>query len=154
MKRTKGSHSIVAWILEVSILIGLPILLHFMVPVLILIQWPFTYLGAVLMIFALVLMTRTSTLFRKAGNSFGVGEGGSVLITSGPFRYSRNPILSEYANVAYRPGHAAWIIDLVSVPVTFIPTTNFFVIPREEKDLENKLGEQYLEYGRCVRRWI
>ena len=140
MKRTKGSHSIVAWILEVSILIGLPILLHFMVPV--------------LMIFALVLMTRTSTLFRKAGNSFGVGEGGSVLITSGPFRYSRNPILSEYANVAYRPGHAAWIIDLDSVPVTFIPTTNFFVIPREEKDLENKLGEQYLEYGRCVRRWI
>jgi protein-S-isoprenylcysteine O-methyltransferase Ste14 len=154
MKKTKGSHSIVARTLEISILIGLPILLHFVVPVMILIPRPFTYLGVVLMILALILTTRASTLFRKTGNSFGLEEGGSVLITSGPFRFSRNPIYLSM--LFWLTGLAVLLGSLISFlfPLLLFLLANFLIIPREEKDLENKLGEQYLEYRRRVRRWI
>jgi protein-S-isoprenylcysteine O-methyltransferase Ste14 len=154
MKKTKGSHSIVARTLEISILIGLPILLHFVVPVMILIPRPFTYLGVVLMILALILMTRAYTLFRKAGNSFGLEEGGSVLITSGPFRFSRNPIYLSM--LFWLTGLAVLLGSLILFlfPLLLFLLANFLIIPREEKDLENKLGEQYLEYRRRVRRWI
>jgi protein-S-isoprenylcysteine O-methyltransferase Ste14 len=153
MNKTKESHTI-ARILELLILIGLPILLHYLIPLMILIPRPFTYLGLVLMILALVLMTRASGLFRKAGNSFGLQDGGSVLITSGPFRLSRNPIYLSM--LMWLTGLAVLLGSLISFlfPLLFFLLANFFIIPYEEKDLEQKLGEQYIEYRRRVRRWF
>jgi protein-S-isoprenylcysteine O-methyltransferase Ste14 len=153
MNKATGSHTI-ARILELLILIGLPILLHYLIPLMILIHRPFTYLGLVLMILALVLMTRASGLFRKSGNSFGLQDGGSVLITSGPFRFSRNPIYLSM--LMWLTGMAVLLGSLISFlfPLLFFLLANFFIIPREEEDLEQKLGEQYIEYRRRVRRWF
>jgi protein-S-isoprenylcysteine O-methyltransferase Ste14 len=153
MNKTTGSHAI-ARILELLILIGLPVLLHYLIPLMILIPRPFTYLGLVLMILALVLMTRASGLFRKAGNSFGLQDGGSVLITSGPFRFSRNPIY--LGMLMWLTGLAVLLGSLISFlfPLLFFLLTNFFIIPREEKDLEQKLEEEYIEYKRHIRRWL
>jgi protein-S-isoprenylcysteine O-methyltransferase Ste14 len=154
MKKTKGSHSKVARILETSILIVLPVLLHYLIPVMILIPQPYSYLGAVLMILALVLMTRASTLFRKAENSFELKEGGSSLIISGPFQFSRNPMY--LGMLLWLTGLAVLLGSLIAFlfPVLFFLLVNFFVIPREEKDLEQKLGGQYVEYKGRVRRWF
>ncbi len=92
MRRTEGGHRIGARILEVAILIALPILFHYLIPVMTVIPQPYTYLGAVLMLLSLAFMTWASMLFRKVGTSFQFQGGGSVLVTSGPFRFSRNPM--------------------------------------------------------------
>jgi protein-S-isoprenylcysteine O-methyltransferase Ste14 len=154
MRRTEGSHRIGARIIEVGILLALPILFHYLIPVMIVIPKPYSYLGAVLMLLGLALMTWTSMLFRKAGTSFQLHGGGSVLLTSGPFQFSRNPMYL---------GMLIWLIGLSVLlgslitflfPILFFLLANFFVIPLEEKSMEQTAGEQFAEYKRRVRRWL
>jgi hypothetical protein len=76
MRRTEGSHRIGARILEVGILIALPILFHYLIPVKIVIAKPYSYLGAVLMLLGLALMAWAAMLFRKVGTSLQLRGGG------------------------------------------------------------------------------
>jgi protein-S-isoprenylcysteine O-methyltransferase Ste14 len=140
--------------LEVAILIALPILFHYLIPVMIVIPMPYSYLGAVLMLLGLALMTWTSMLFRKAGGSFQLRGGGSVLVISGPFQFSRNPMYL---------GMLIWLIGLAVLlgsliaflfPMLFFLLADFLVIPLEEKDMEQTAGERFIEYKRHVRRWL
>jgi len=154
MRRREGGHRIEARILEVAILIALPILFHYLIPVMIVIPKPYSYLGAVLMLLGLVLMTWASMLFRKAGTSFQLRGGGSVLVTSGPFQFSRNPMYL---------GMLIWLIGLAVLlgslsvflfPILFFLLANFLIISLEERDMEQMLGEQFIEYKQRVRRWL
>jgi len=78
----------------------------------------------------------------------------SSIITTGPYRYSRNPIYLAFAIVgagialAFNTG---WM--LLSV-LAFVLIANKLVIEREEKYLEGKFGESYLNYRRETRRWV
>ena len=76
------------------------------------------------------------------------------LITRGFFCYSRNPLylsllivmaaIASYSN-------SLWLLFLLPV---LILALNRFVIVHEEKYLEEKFGDDYLNYKRKVRRWI
>jgi protein-S-isoprenylcysteine O-methyltransferase Ste14 len=153
--RIKGrGHRASARILEVAILIALPILFHYLIPVMIVIPKPYSYLGVALMLLGFVLMAWAAMLFRKVGTNFQLHGGGSVLITSGPFRLSRNPMYL---------GMLIWLIGLAILlgslitflfPALFFLLANFLLIPLEEKDIEQKAGKEFIEYKRHVRRWF
>jgi protein-S-isoprenylcysteine O-methyltransferase Ste14 len=153
--RIKGrGHRASARILEVAILIALPILFHYLIPVMIVIPKPYSYLGVALMLLGFVLMAWAAMLFRKVGTNFQLYGGGSVLITSGPFRLSRNPMYL---------GMLIWLIGLAILlgslitflfPALFFLLANFLLIPLEEKDIEQKAGKEFIEYKRHVRRWF
>jgi protein-S-isoprenylcysteine O-methyltransferase Ste14 len=153
--RIKGrGHRASARILEVAILIALPILFHYLIPVMIVIPKPYSYLGVALMLLGFVLMAWAAMLFRKVGTNFQLHGGGSVLITSGPFRLSRNPMYL---------GMLIWLIGLAILlgslitflfPALFFLLANFLLIPLEEKDMEQKAGKEFIEYKRHVRRWF
>lgn len=78
----------------------------------------------------------------------------SSLITSGPFRYSRNPIYVSdwliYVGVTLLM-QTAW-------PLLFAPLVwglmRYAVIAHEEAHLEAKFGAEYRAYMARVRRWI
>jgi protein-S-isoprenylcysteine O-methyltransferase Ste14 len=140
--------------LEIAILIALPVLFHYLIPVMTVIPQPYTYLGAVVMILGLALLIWAAMLFREAGTGFQLKGGGSVLVTSGPFRFSRNPMYL---------GMLIWLIGLAILlgtliaflfPILFFLLANYLVIPVEEKDLKRNFGEQFIEYKRRVRRWL
>jgi protein-S-isoprenylcysteine O-methyltransferase Ste14 len=153
--RIKGrGHRASARILEVAILLALPILFHYLIPVMIVIPKPYSYLGVALMLLGFVLMAWAAMLFRKVGTNFQLHGGGSVLITSGPFRLSRNPMYL---------GMLIWLIGLAILlgslitflfPALFFLLANFLLIPLEEKDIEQKAGKEFIEYKRHVRRWF
>ena len=76
------------------------------------------------------------------------------IVTEGPFHYTRNPaylsmtmIYTAIATLA----NALWAIVLL--PVALLVTQRG-VIEREERYLEGKFGEEYLNYKARVRRWI
>lgn len=78
----------------------------------------------------------------------------SALVTSGPFRYSRNPIyLSDwliYLGVTLLM-QTAW-------PLLFAPLVwglmRYAVIAHEETHLAAKFGDDYRDYCARVRRWV
>ena len=76
------------------------------------------------------------------------------LLTSGPFRLSRNPLyvalilsLTAFSTLL----DAAWV--LASVPVLAL-ALDHFIIPGEEARLREVFGDRYTAYSERVRRWL
>jgi protein-S-isoprenylcysteine O-methyltransferase Ste14 len=91
---------------------------------------------------------------RKAGTTMMPNAGAKALVTSGPFRFSRNPIylgntiaLAGFA-IAVRWG---WLLLLIPVTVTAV---TWLAVSREEQHLERRFGEEWRAYAKKVRRWV
>ena len=77
-----------------------------------------------------------------------------TLITSGPYRFSRNPLylggnVFVFLSAALLFGSPA----AVFITIIHLPLVDLF-IRREEKQLERDFGEQWLQYRKRVRRWL
>lgn len=78
----------------------------------------------------------------------------SVLVQTGIFRYSRNPMYLSL--VGYLITHTFWrenATSLLLVVPFMLYITHFQILP-EERILTAKFGEQYRQYQQKVRRWI
>jgi protein-S-isoprenylcysteine O-methyltransferase Ste14 len=78
----------------------------------------------------------------------------AVLITSGPYRFTRNPLYLG-GNVFIFFGAALLLGSPAAMVVTalHLPLVNL-MIRREEKQLEATFGGQWLRYKQSVRRWL
>jgi protein-S-isoprenylcysteine O-methyltransferase Ste14 len=78
----------------------------------------------------------------------------TTLVSSGPYRFSRNPMYIGltllYAGLTIF-FQIPWGVLLI--PAVIWLTTRWVIIP-EEKYLEQKFGTEYLNYKSSVRRWI
>ena len=77
-----------------------------------------------------------------------------TLVTSGLFRFSRNPIYLGFVFASLGIGIAApnlWILLLLPL-VIWVFTVQ--VIGKEERYLRERFGEAYERYCREVRRWL
>lgn len=72
----------------------------------------------------------------------------------GPYKFTRNP--THFGLLIMTLGLALLINSLFSIIFTLIAhiLTKFFFVKKQEKILENKYGEVYLEYKRKVKNWI
>jgi protein-S-isoprenylcysteine O-methyltransferase Ste14 len=143
-----------AWVVEVAILIVLPVLAHCTIPVMIVIAPPYSSLGAAVMVLGLGVMMWTAKMFRQAKTGFQLREGGTALVTSGPFRFSRNPMY--LGMLLWLTGLAILLGSLIAFvfPMFLFLLAHFLLIPREEERMEETFGEEYATYGKCVRRWV
>ena len=93
-------------------------------------------------------------LFKRAQTPIQPWRPTSDIITSGPYRYSRNPI---YLGIAIAGAGIAlafnswWMLFGV---LAFALIANKHVIEREEEYLERKFGEAYSSYRSETRRWL
>jgi protein-S-isoprenylcysteine O-methyltransferase Ste14 len=81
-------------------------------------------------------------------------ESVSALVTSGVFRFSRNPMYVGFAAML-----VGWAVCLAAPwalvgPVAFVLFTNRFQIIPEERVMRDKFGQAYDDYQSKVRRWI
>ncbi|MDO8842426.1 MAG: isoprenylcysteine carboxylmethyltransferase family protein [Methanocalculus sp.] len=136
------------------ILLILSILSHFIFPVRVLLHAPFIVVGILIIGFGLLLAFRSRALFLRNRTTLSPYESPAVLITTGPFRISQNPIYLAMA--AILTGNAVVMGTLVPFVCTalFIVIIELLFIPEEEQRLEEIFGEEYREYKRHVRRWI
>ena len=135
-------------------LLVLSVLLNFVVPVTAILSPPFTYSGFLVMGLGLFIILWSRSLFVKNSTTLQPSEEPTSLVTSGPFRISRNPIYLGMA--AILTGTALVMGTLVSClfPILFVILIEFFIIPGEERMLEKQFGERYRTYKTAVRRWI
>lgn len=77
-----------------------------------------------------------------------------ILITHGPFAYSRNPRF--LAATCIWLGWAIFYGSAVFLILTVVAWTlcNYLKVPQEERGLEARFGEAYRAYRRRVPRWI
>jgi protein-S-isoprenylcysteine O-methyltransferase Ste14 len=78
----------------------------------------------------------------------------TYLLIGGPYRFTRNPMY--VAEMALWLGWAIFYGNPL-ILVGFLlewPVFNFVIVPREERDLEARFGESYLEYKNRVPRWF
>jgi protein-S-isoprenylcysteine O-methyltransferase Ste14 len=78
----------------------------------------------------------------------------AVLITSGPYRFTRNPLYLG-GNVFIFFGAASLLgsPSAIVLTVLHLPFVDL-MIRREERQLEATFGDQWLRYKQHVRRWL
>ncbi len=92
--------------------------------------------------------------FRKARTTILPHGSVSSIVTSGVYRFTRNPIYLGFALMLIGfPLNSGTYWGLILAPV-FIVTFNSLVIEREEAYLERKFGDVYTSYKSRVRRWL
>lgn len=78
----------------------------------------------------------------------------SALVTTGPYRFTRNPMYLGmavlYLGIALTFG-LLWSVALLPVVLVVVDR---YVIAREERYLTRRFGESYLQYREQVRRWL
>jgi len=93
-------------------------------------------------------------VMHRAGTTVRPDRPSEKLVTSGPFRFSRNPLYLAltlcYAGAAIAV-NSLWAL-LLLIPVILI--MEHFVIGREEAYLARTFGDEYERYRKAVRRWL
>ena len=76
------------------------------------------------------------------------------LITSGIYKYSRNPMYLALLMIVISTTIFYLNIFSITTPILFYCWINKFQIKREEIFLTEKFGKEYLSYKNNTRRWI
>jgi protein-S-isoprenylcysteine O-methyltransferase Ste14 len=111
-------------------------------------------LGASLVVVALALVSYSVAQFRAAGTPVPARKPTAVIVRTGPYRFSRNPIYLAFSLLQL--GIAIWVnsVWLLATLVGAVALIHSIVIQREEHYLERKFGAGYLDYKASVRRWL
>ena len=112
------------------------------------------WVGSVFIVVGLALVAGTLKMFVRARTTVIPHHRVSALVTSGPLRFSRNPIYTAFALITVG---AALVIGTWWPLVTLIPALfviGFGVIGPEERYLAETFGEEYAAYRAKVRRWL
>jgi protein-S-isoprenylcysteine O-methyltransferase Ste14 len=92
--------------------------------------------------------------FRRAGTTIRPGERAARLITSGPYRFTRNPMYLGLTLFLLAVFFVTESLLFLIPPVAFFLLINLRLIPFEEQLLTEQFGQAYADYCRKVRRWV
>lgn len=132
----------------------LGILIDAMLPSAMTLDYRVRIAGVVLGVASLGVLPPVLSRFRAARTPFDVRKTPATLITSGPFRVSRNPSYVGLTALYVGIGLAASSIGMLVLTVVPVAVLNRWVIPLEEQRLADEFGEAYATYRARVRRWI
>jgi len=139
-------------IFVVALLLGL--LMEFVVPMQVLPRTPALWLGTLSILGSIPIVVSAIRELHKAKTALDVRKPTTVIVNTGAFRFSRNPVylamVMLYLGIALLI-NSLWICLLVVPAVAIL---QIGVIRREEYYLEQKFGEDYRRYRAVVRRWI
>lgn len=113
-----------------------------------------TFLGSLLLVAGFLLRVWATCYFYQNQMKVISLSPQRTLVTSGPYRFSRNPLYLG-GNAFVFLGAALLFGSPVALLITIIhlPLVDLF-IRREERQLERDFGNDWLEYRKRVRRWL
>jgi protein-S-isoprenylcysteine O-methyltransferase Ste14 len=111
-------------------------------------------LGGALLLAGLALLFSFERAFQRKQTAANPWRPTTAIATEGPYRLTRNPayvgMALVYVGIAVC-SQALWVLLPLPVVLAIIDRG---VIAREERYLERKFGQEYLDYKRRVRRWV
>jgi len=124
--------------------------------------WPFSFfpqsiqgpIGYTIIALSLILFGLVLREFSRSSTSIDHRKSTTAIISSGPFRYSRNPV---YLSLTILAIGVSFVVDSLWVIIMTIPAiliVHYAVILKEEAYLIKIFGDKYRHYMNSVRRWI
>jgi protein-S-isoprenylcysteine O-methyltransferase Ste14 len=111
-------------------------------------------IGGLLLVAGILLVGSAFSQMRIVHTTPDLSQSTTALVTSGPYRFTRNPIylgfLLIYLGFTFLAGSLWGII----ISPFLIWTVTHAIIHVEEDYLEKKFEDEYREYSSHVRRWI
>lgn len=117
-------------------------------------DWPGGLLGAVVFVLALAFAIWAIDTMTRAGTNVPTNRPATVMVESGPYRFTRNPIYIGMFGGLIGLGVAFDNLWLLLMLVPFALVIRYGVVRREEAYLEHKFGDAYRGYRQRVRRWL
>jgi len=114
----------------------------------------FRVAGSILAIVAGTTALSAALAMRRAGTNINPARPALAIVTTGPYRFTRNPMY--LALCLLNLGIGLLLCDLIPVFLTLglVLVLHYGVILREERYLERKFGAAYISYKARVRRWL
>ena len=111
-------------------------------------------LAGILFVIAGIIMVSGTRLMLRKKTDPRPDRATTTIVTEGFYRYSRNPLYLSlmliYSGIAIY-ANSLWLLFLL--PLLFLGLERGVVL-REERYLEGKFGDEYVQFKRKVRRWI
>ncbi len=117
-------------------------------------QPPIAYLGAVPVVFGVLIVLISAWLFRFRKTTINPFGEPAVMVQDGFYRFSRNPMYLGMLLVL--TGVGLWLgnaLALLLAPAFLVIMTRWYIV-REEQLLDARFGDVYRAYRSRVRRWI
>ena len=117
-------------------------------------SWIPRTLGMLSILAGLTLVTWCISLFVRVGKgTLAPWDATSNLVAVGPYRYTRNPMITGVATILTGEAVLFGSWRLAVWVLTFIVLNHIYFLLIEEPGLEERFGKPYLEYKRAVPRW-
>ena len=130
------------------------IVLHYLNPLTITGPSWLVYLGMLILISSFLGFGYMVNFYKKNETEIEPTKTTSKIITSGLYRYSRNPV---YLISCAGPIGLGFLFLTYWAMFAFIPAlivVYFTAVKKEEQYLEKKFGQEYLDYKKKVKRWL
>ncbi len=138
------------WLVNAS----LSIAAHFLFHLRLIERRPSLIIGIALALAAPALVLWASRTMKLAGTNVNPREPALLIVRAGPYRFTRNPMYLGLTLLQVAVGFLCndWLTLVFAIPLALV--LHHGVILREERYLEAKFGQPYLDLKRTVRRWI
>jgi protein-S-isoprenylcysteine O-methyltransferase Ste14 len=118
------------------------------------VEWPFAVGGALLYLAGLTMLVLTTRLFDAHHGSLAPWNPPTELVVMGPYRHSRNPMISGVYAMLLGESLAFFSPWIGGWSLLFIVGMSSHIFFQEEPALRQRFGESYARYCKAVPRWL
>ena len=111
-------------------------------------------IGIIIVLCAIAIAVSSFRSFKRRGESLAIHIPTQNLVSHGIYKISRNPVYLSFILVAIGLGCIINSLAVILSVIASFAALNWYTISKEERYLRRKLGEEYEDYCRRVRRWL
>lgn len=116
--------------------------------------WPLRVVGLVLIVPSLAINISSAGRFQQIGTNIYPYLDPDVLVATGHFRWTRNPMYVGFLGLLTGAAIAVGSLTAWLGPVAYFLYSELWIIPFEEERMTARFGDDYAAYRRRVPRWI
>ena len=130
------------------------VILDFVLPMITLIPTPWTLLGLFPLIAGILINLNAEGAFHQAKTAVCPFDASSVLVTEGPYRFTRNPMYLGFVLMLMGASILLGSLTPFGVALVFALLMDRLFIQMEEQKLAQTFGPAWEEYKSHTRRWL
>lgn len=130
------------------------LIIHFLIPIIKIIVFPYNLLGIFLLLISGILNIVADNALKKFNTTVKPFEASTFLVVDGVYSISRNPMYLGMTLFLFGESVILGTLGAILFAFLFSLLLYFRFIIYEEKMLREKFKETYIDYCNKVRRWI